>query len=86
MSHYHLANTPVTPGPGGLQRRMTPKALDSGEGLHLFLFRASYRFAIEASPDRWRERSRFFSGIAKAMSDQWSNPPACAANSQMRLL
>lgn len=22
-------------------------------------------------PDRWRERSRFFSGIAEAMADQW---------------
>jgi hypothetical protein len=24
------------------------------------------------SPTRWRERSRFFSGIARAMADQWS--------------
>lgn len=23
------------------------------------------------SPDRWRERSRFFPGIAEAMADQW---------------
>jgi hypothetical protein len=23
------------------------------------------------SPERWRERSRFFTGIAKAMADQW---------------
>jgi hypothetical protein len=23
------------------------------------------------SPDRWRERSRFFPGVAKAMADQW---------------
>jgi hypothetical protein len=37
------------------------------------------------SPDRWRERSRFFPGIAKAMADQWPNPVACA-DSQMRLL
>jgi len=22
-------------------------------------------------PDRWRERSRFFTGIAAAMADQW---------------
>lgn len=25
-------------------------------------------------PDRWKERSRFFSGIADAMADQWGNP------------
>lgn len=25
-------------------------------------------------PDRWKERSRTFEGIAKAMADQWSNP------------
>jgi hypothetical protein len=24
------------------------------------------------SPDRWKERSRFFPGIAKAMAHQWS--------------
>jgi hypothetical protein len=23
------------------------------------------------SPDRWRERSRFYPGIAEAMADQW---------------
>jgi len=28
-------------------------------------------------PDRWKERSKFFSGIAKAMADQWGQlPPA----------
>lgn len=27
-------------------------------------------------PDRWRERSRFFSGIANAMADQWGELPA----------
>lgn len=26
------------------------------------------------SPDRWRERSRFFPGIAEAMADQWGGP------------
>jgi len=26
---------------------------------------------LPPSPDRWRERSRFFTGIAKAMADQW---------------
>lgn len=26
------------------------------------------------SPDRWKERSRFFGGIAEAMADQWSQP------------
>ena len=25
------------------------------------------------SPDRWKERSRFFPGIAKAMADQWGS-------------
>lgn len=32
-------------------------------------------------PDRWKERSRFFPGIAAAMADQWGN----AAMQQMRL-
>jgi len=27
-------------------------------------------------PDRWRERSRFFTGIAAAMADQWGGLPA----------
>lgn len=27
-------------------------------------------------PDRWRERSRFFTGIADAMADQWGGLPA----------
>jgi len=26
---------------------------------------------LPPGPDRWRERSRFFSGIAAAMADQW---------------
>lgn len=25
-------------------------------------------------PDRWKERSRTFKGIAEAMADQWGNP------------
>jgi hypothetical protein len=37
------------------------------------------------SPDRWRERSRFFPGIAAAMADQWADPATCA-DSQMRLI
>lgn len=34
---------------------------------------------MSPGPDRWRERSRFFSGIADAMADQWGDlalPPA----------
>ena len=27
---------------------------------------------LPPGPDRWRERSRFFPGVAKAMADQWS--------------
>jgi hypothetical protein len=30
-------------------------------------------------PDRWKERSRFFPGIAKAMADQWAGPVNIAA-------
>lgn len=30
-------------------------------------------FRMPPSPDRWRERSRFFSGIADAMADQWGS-------------
>jgi len=28
-------------------------------------------FRMPPGPDRWRERSRFFTGIAEAMADQW---------------
>ena len=38
------------------------------------------------SPDRWRERSRFFPGIAKAMADQWGKPEPYTADKQMSLL
>ena len=31
-------------------------------------------------PDRWKERSRFFSGIADAMASQWSTSPTRAAS------
>lgn len=37
------------------------------------------------SPDRWRERSRFFPGIAKAMADQWGNPDTYGIRKQMDL-
>lgn len=30
-------------------------------------------FRMPPGPDRWRERSRFFPGIAAAMADQWGN-------------
>ena len=30
-------------------------------------------FRMPPGPDRWRERSRFFSGVAKAMADQWGD-------------
>jgi hypothetical protein len=29
---------------------------------------------MSPGPDRWKERSRFFPGIAAAMADQWSRP------------
>lgn len=29
---------------------------------------------LPPSPDRWKERSRTFTGIAQAMATQWSNP------------
>jgi len=38
------------------------------------------------SSGRWRERSRFFPGIAKAMADQWENPAAYTIDNQMSLL
>lgn len=30
-------------------------------------------FRMSPGPDRWKERSRFFPGIAGAMADQWGN-------------
>jgi len=33
--------------------------------------RAQRVHRMPPSPDRWRERSRFFPGIAAAMADQW---------------
>lgn len=44
--------------------------------------RAQRVHRMPPSPDRWRERSRFFAGIATAMADQWGpliNPEAIAA-------
>ena len=35
---------------------------------------------LPPSPDRWRERSRFFPRIAKAMADQWESPDTCNDN------
>jgi hypothetical protein len=29
------------------------------------------RHHASPEPDRWKERSRFFTGIAEAMADQW---------------
>lgn len=31
-------------------------------------------------PDRWKERSKFFPGIAAAMADQWAAPISAAIN------
>lgn len=40
--------------------------------------RAQRVHAMPPGPDRWRERSRFFRGIAEAMADQWGDLPALA--------
>ena len=32
------------------------------------------------SPERWKERSRTYAGIAQAMADQWGNTPNAAGN------
>lgn len=34
---------------------------------------------MSPGPDRWRERSRFFSSIAEAMADQWGGDPEMVA-------
>lgn len=31
-------------------------------------------FLMSPGPDRWKERSRFFTGVADAMADQWGEP------------
>jgi len=36
--------------------------------------RAQRIHRMSPGPDRWRERSRFFPGIATAMADQWGGP------------
>ncbi|WGG58152.1 hypothetical protein [Brucella intermedia] len=38
--------------------------------------RAARVHRMPPGPDRWRERSRFFTGIASAMADQWGRLPA----------
>lgn len=38
------------------------------------------------SPDRWKERSRTFTGIAEAMGDQWGNRVLPLAANQLSLL
>lgn len=38
------------------------------------------------SPDRWKERSRTFEGIAAAMGEQWGNAPLPAIADQLSLL
>jgi len=38
------------------------------------------------SPDRWKERSRTFEGIAFAMGEQWGNAPLPAIADQLSLL
>jgi site-specific DNA-cytosine methylase len=39
--------------------------------------------SLPPSPDRWKERSRTYQGIAKAMGDQWGAKPLPAASSQL---
>jgi hypothetical protein len=36
-------------------------------------------------PDRWKERSRFFTGIAEAMADQWGTPHLVDINSEGKI-
>lgn len=38
------------------------------------------------SPDRWKERSRTFQGVANAMGDQWGNRDLPAITNQLGLL
>jgi site-specific DNA-cytosine methylase len=41
-------------------------------------------FRMPPSPDRWKERSRTFEGIAEAMADQWSSDtPAVGAQQEL---
>jgi hypothetical protein len=47
--------------------------------------RAARVHRMPPGPDRWRERSRFFPGIASAMAAQWGSP-VVYAEKQMRLI
>ena len=38
---------------------------------HIVEGREQRVFRMPPGPDRWKERSRFFPGIAAAMADQW---------------
>ncbi len=42
--------------------------------------------AMGPSPDRWKERSRTFEGVAEAMGDQWGGRPLPACADQLELL
>jgi hypothetical protein len=37
-------------------------------------------------PDRWKERSRTYQGVADAMGQQWGNTPLPVAVEQISLL
>ena len=43
-------------------------------------------YLLPPSPERWKERSRTFQGIANAMGDQWGNSPLPPATEQLSLL
>lgn len=38
---------------------------------------------MSPGPDRWKERSRFFTGIAEAMAEQWGDLPPADAGRQV---
>ena len=38
------------------------------------------------NPDRWKERSRTFEGVAQAMGEQWGNRQLPACEEQLSLL
>ena len=39
-----------------------------------------------SGPDRWKERSRTFEGVAKAMGEQWGNRQLPVCEEQLSLL
>jgi len=43
-------------------------------------------FMMPPGPDRWKERSRTYQGVANAMGQQWGNTPLPAAVEQIPLL